>query len=201
MPVGYQNMLASMVDVWEQSIGFRVKITTADMLKMANAGIETYRDIGQWALKSGGTRFKSILQSMPWAQYGLDKDSYRHASETFQAEYGRVTGQDISKEAMKAAFDESGDLMTATQYAQQLMNDANIQKQYGWVKYGLDFANWTQQKLQLRTAFGRDIHDAEAATLLQYEHTSQGPNLAAIARKTGQQQQPTEVAGGGSLVR
>src|SRR5260370_16277199 len=93
-----------------------------------------------------------------------------------------------------------GGIMTASQYAQRLMNDQAIQNTYGWVKYGLDFASWTQTKLGMRTAMGRDVNDSEAATVLQYNKAATGSSATATVKQTGQQaQQPAGV--GGSVVR
>lgn len=208
VPVGEQNWISGQVDIWEQTIGFAVPITTQDMLWMAESGLETQHDLGQWfanGVNVGDNRFAAVIQNMPWAQYGLDKDTYQQMSTAFATEYKKVTGQDITRDALNQAFasgksDPQG-LLTASQYAQQLMNDVNIQKTYGWVKYGLDFSQWTQQKLQMRTSFGRDINDAEAATLLQYNKTAAGSNMAVTARQAGGQQQQQPVGVGGSVVR
>ena len=91
-------------------------------------------------------------------------------------------------EELREGHDATGNLLTGSQYQQQLMQDANIQKTYGWVKYGMDFSAWTAQKLQSRTAFGRDINDAEAATILQYGKSASGSNMSVTAKQTGGQQ-------------
>jgi hypothetical protein len=204
VPTGEQNSLAQMADIWEQETGYRVPITSKQMLLMANAGVETAHDLGQYIANHLAKPFASVLSTMPWAQYGLDKDTYAATAGTFGTEYKKVTGQDISKDALHKAFlsppAAGGGIMTGSQYAQTLMNDQAIQNTYGWVKYGLDYASWTQQKLQSRTAMGRDIKDTEAATLLQYGKAASGSNMGVTAKQGGQQQQqPAGV--GGSVVR
>lgn len=197
VPAGEYNVLESLMGEWESLVGFSVEPTNAQLLAMANAGIETLRDFGQYM--SAQSNAAAASKAMPWATYGLTKDEYASAAATYGTEYKKVTGQDISPEALQQAFqnprDPTGGLLNASQYTQQLMNDAAIQKQFGWVKYGLDFSAWTQQKLSLRGAFGRDINDSEAATILQYNKAASGANLSAVARGTGQQQRAPSGAG------
>jgi hypothetical protein len=225
VPTGEQNTLSGMIDIWEQSTGYQVPIDSAMMLKMVNAGVETQHDIGQFIAKQaqgpdrgkGGAGagagassqnltgpFASMLQNMPWAAYGLDKDTYSAMANTFGTEYKKITGTDISPDALAAAFGvgpgAGGGIMTGSQYAQQLMNDKAIQNTYGWVKYGLDYASWTQTKLSMRTGMGRNVNDAEAATILQYNKAATGSSAGVTVKQTGQQtQQPAGV--GGSVVR
>ncbi len=96
----------------------------------------------------------------------------------------------------------SGGLLDASQYAQQLMNDAKIQATYGWVKYGLDFTAWTQQKLTLQGTFGHSIKDSEAATILQYTKAATGSSATAQARTaTSQAGTPAGAGVSGSVTR
>ena len=208
VPVGERNVMANMVDVWEQTIGFKIALTTKDWLAMANAGITSQHDIGHFASVQLGSRFDKLLATMPWAKYGLDKDSYAAMSTTFETTYKKITGSTMSEAALQKAFanpkDLSGGLLDASQYAQQLMNDTAIQKQFGWVKYGLDYTAWTQQKLTLQGTFGAAVKDSEAATILQYTKAASGSNMSAIAHQTGQQGQAPAGAGagvGGSVAR
>jgi hypothetical protein len=204
VPTGEQNTLSSMIDIWEQSTGYQVPITSGEMLQMVNAGVETQHDIGQFVATNLSSQFTSVLATMPWAQYGLDKDTYAAMANTFGTEFKKITGQDITKDALHQAFATGpaagGGIMTGSQYAQQLMNDQAIQKSFQWVKYGLDYASWTQTKLSLRTAMGRDISDSESGAVLTYNKAATGPNMGVTAKQTGQQtQQPVGV--GGSVVR
>jgi hypothetical protein len=204
VPIGEQNWLTGQVDLWEISIGFQSSVSAYQLLWLARDGVFTQKDIGQYLAKNWPAQFSKVFDAMPWAKYGLNKDEYSSAASIYGTEYKKVTGQDISPDALDSAFknprDPTGGLLSGSQYQQQLMNDAAIQKQFGWVKYGLDFSAWTQQKLSLRSAFGRDINDAEAATILQYQKAAAGSNLGAVARGTGQQSR--EPAGvGGSFAR
>lgn len=204
VPAGEYNVLEALMGEWEALVGYSVEPTNAELLAMANQGIETLADFGKYM--SSQPNAQKVAQNMPWANYGLTKDEYQSAAETFGTEYKKITGQDISPDALQQAFrnprDPTGGLLNASQYAQQLMNDTAIQKQFGWVKYGLDFSSWTQQKLQLQTAFGRSINDSEAAVMLQYNRSASGSNMAATARTGGQQASQQAGAGAtGSIVR
>jgi hypothetical protein len=204
VPAGEYNVLESYMGEWEALVGYSVEPTNAQLLAMANQGVQTLHDFGQFMATQKNAA--TVSQKMPWANYGLTKDEYASAANTFGTEYKKITGQDISPEALTEAFknprDPTGGLLNQGQYASQLMNDASVQKQFGWVKYGMDYSAWTQQKLQSRTAFGRDINDAEASTLLQYTKSSGGANMGAVGRQIGQQVQPPAAQGvAGSLAR
>ena len=204
VPTGEQNLLTNLADVWEQTIGFKIALSSKDLLALANAGVMTQHDLGQFASTKLGARFDKLLATMPWAKYGLDKDSYAAMATTFETTYKKITGQNISDAALQQAFanpkDMSGGLLDASQYAQQLMNDASIQAAYGWVKYGMDFTAWTQQKLQLQGTFGHTISDSQAATILQYTKAATGSTATAQAQRP-QTQTPSGTAVGQSSTR
>jgi hypothetical protein len=202
VPPGEYNMLETLMGEWEALTGYQFAPSDQSLLMMANMGAQTLADFGR--IMAGDPGAAKIYETMPWAKYGLSKDEYASASAIYSTTYKSLTGTDISPDALTQAFqnprDPTGGLLSGSQYKQQLMNDAAIQKQYGWVKYGLDFSAWTQQKLSMRGAMGRDINDAEAATLLQYNKAATGATASVTAKQTGQQsQQPAGISG--SVVR
>jgi hypothetical protein len=196
------TFLTDAVNTFDQNSGLMLILSNAQILQMANAGVMDAVDFGEWVFNNMKGMTTQLAQ-VPWAEFGLNKDSYEQLATTYSTVYEKITGQQISAQALQQAFLTpnlaEGGLFSGSQYEQQLMNDAAIQKAFGWVKYGMNFAQWTQQKLELRTAFGRDVKDSEAATILQYDHASQGQNVAAIARQAGQGQAPVGV--GQSVVR
>lgn len=210
VPPGQYNTLESLIGEFEAITGYQTPLGNAELLELANAGVLTLRDLGQFVERQWGAAwqaggFNQMFKTMPWAKYGLTKDEYASASSTFGTEYKKITGADISPDALEQAFknprDPTGGLLNVSQYAQQLMNDAAVQKQFGWVKYGLDFSAWTQQKLSMRSSFGRDINDAEAATILQYNKSASGANMGAVARSAGQQEKPSGAGVAQSVAR
>lgn len=151
-------------------------------------------------------------QAQPWILYGLSFDQYQQQATTFATEYKKITGQDIPPSELQRAFTGmrgtsgaeygTGALLTGSEYAQQLQNDSNIQKTFGWVKYGYDYQQFQQQKLQMRQSFGQDLTDQQATVQLQYLHAAGGANMSAVARpsSSGQQQARTPDMSG-SVVR
>jgi hypothetical protein len=202
VPIFEQQQLHTMMDEFGRETGFQFKVSDKQLLAMANGNVLTQQDFGHWLTTQ--TRAFPGLKSMPWAKYGLTKDSYQQLSTTYSTEYKKVTGQSIPAAALTKAFLTSnltgGGLLSGSQYSQQLMNDTAMQKQYGWIKYGLDFSAWTQQKLAMRGAMGRNINDAEAANILQYTKAASGASMSAIAHQSGQQSQAPASAGVGQSV-
>ena len=214
VPAGEKDYIISLRDQWEQDTGYFYELNAGDLFNMAVWGVTNEADVGKYVTsimqdpnKPGGADLAAKLQAMPWAGLGMTKDTYQSLATTYGTEYKKITGKDIPPDQLAKAFQTQGlgvggGLLSGSQYAQQLMNDAAIQAAFGWVKYGLDYTAWTQQKLQLRTAYGRDITDAEASTILQYNRANQGANMNAIGRAAGQQQPAQGVVGvGGSMAR
>lgn len=197
VPTGYQNEIQSMVDLVEQNMGYAYPVGEKELLSMARTGVLNEADVGQWLVR----HHSDIQQKYPWINYGLDKDTYQSYATTFSTEYKKITGQDIPADQMSAAFnsvkDRTGGILSGSEYAQQLQNDANIQKQFGWVRYGLDFNQFQQQKLQMRQAFGKDLTDQEGVVQLQYLHA--GGQSREVQGAQQQQRQPATA--GQSVVR
>ena len=59
VPTGEQNWLAGMADIWLQTVGFRVPLGTAELFEMANAGVETQRDMGQFIQRQWGAPWQA----------------------------------------------------------------------------------------------------------------------------------------------
>jgi hypothetical protein len=197
-------VLENNMAAWENLVGYSVEPTTAQLLDMANKGALTLADFGKYMATQGNAA--AAVANMPWANYGLTKDEYAATAAIFGTTYKQVTGQDISPDALAKAFSNPNDptgtnLLTGSQYQQQLMNDTAIQNTFGWVKYGLNFEQWTQQKLSFQGSFGRTLNDAEAATVLQYTKSASGSNMGVTAKQTGQQSQTQTAGVGGSVVR
>src|SRR5439155_18169264 len=91
VPAGEYNVLESLMGEWESLVGFSIEPTDAQLLAMANGGIQTLRDFGQYmAAQSNG---QAVSERMPWARYGLTKDEYASAANTYGTEYKKITGQ------------------------------------------------------------------------------------------------------------
>src|SRR5665213_110044 len=97
VPVGEQNTMDNLINIWQQTVGFKITFNAKDLLAFANAGLTSQHDIGQFMEKYHGGKFDKILNSMPWAKYGLDKDSYAAMANTFETTYKKITGATISE--------------------------------------------------------------------------------------------------------
>lgn len=233
LPAAMRSQLDDLRNQWEALTGFRATVQDWQLVEMANSAayqsgpaspiqvsightIATLFDFGQYMkahVNPTGDAYgaltigQDVYQNMPWAFYGLKPEEYASQATTFATEYKKVTGQDISASALGSAFDSmkdsTGGLLTGSEYAQRLMQDQNIQKTYGWVKYGYDYNQFQQQKIQMRSLFGRDLSDQEATTQLQYLHAAQGGNheVTAQTQQSQGQRKQAEQGVSGSVIR
>lgn len=215
------DQIRALADEWETLVGFSVPISDWMVEEMANnLAIGTRNDlysIGQymWHHSAPGSGSGNIpgatpisaedAAKYPWAFYGLTADQYGSQATTFGSEYKKLTGKDIPPEELIKAFqstkDATGGLLSGTEYLQKLQQDADIQKNYGWVRYGMNFEQFQQQKQTMRSQFGRDLSDEEGVTQLQYLHAAQGGDRAVTARQQGGEKQQKEPSVSGSEIR
>lgn len=207
VPTGTRNLLDDLRLQFERLAGGRIVVNDDLLEAMAKEGnpITTLTQFGRWMAGTGHLD-QNFMNGTPWLQYGMDADEYHSQATTFATEYKKITGQDIPPDQLSNAFnklqDKTGGLLTGSEYAQYLTSDQNVQKAFGWVKFGMDYHQWQQQQLSYRQQFGREIQDSEAATILQYTHAAQGGNHEVAARVEGGGQEPKQQAGiSGSVVR
>lgn len=207
IPTAERNQLSTLRDEYERLTGYAFTVQDGWLVAFANQGqaMNNLTDFASqiWAQNLLPQDWKG---TQPWLQFGMDHADYQSLATTFGSEYKKLTGQDIPPDQLTNAFQTSqrgaGGLLTGTEYAQQLMQDTTLQKQYGWIKYGLDYNQWTGQKLQMRQGFGRDIQDSEATSLLQYTHAAQGGGHEVRAASQGQQsKQPAAAGASQSVIR
>lgn len=205
IPTGSRTLLDDFRNQWEALSGYALSVPDDVLVKVYQSGMPNTLALFANHLMGTGWLPQIWKDTQPWLQYGINFDQYQSQAGTFATEYKKITGQDISSDDLTKAFgslkDVTGGLLTASEYGQQLQNDLNIQKTYGWVKYGLDFQQFQQQKLQMRQSFGRDLTDQEASTQLQYLHAAQGGSHEVTAQPQQQQQAKPQPGVGGSVVR
>lgn len=209
VPVEYRNILEALKLEWEGLTGYRYSPGDNDqMIFMARNGVADLKTFAQKMAVDGDLKNSNpdFYNTVPWAQYGLNQAQYSAQQTTYAEEYKKATGQEPDTAALTSAFTSfagSERLLSGTEYYQKLTNDANLQKTYGWLKYGMDYQSFQQQKLGMTQAFGRTLSDAEATTQLQYFHANQGGDHSVHAQQggggqQGQQQQP---GAGQSVIR
>lgn len=206
VPAGEQNLLLDLAAQWEQSDGYAVPVSDnmGWLLSMADAGISDLLDFSQWMWNSSGT----ADQSKPWTGFGMTKDVYAATLNDYATRYEALTGQliDVSQPgAGTQFFSYLSKGLTGSEFQQQFMMDKTMQATYGWLKYGLDYQSFQQEKLQMQTAFGAQWHplsDTDAVAQLQYWHRSGGPDASArAAAPSPQKQAAVPGAAGQSVIR
>jgi hypothetical protein len=171
---------------------------------MASEGITTLFDAGQFMLRHtpqsaggnipGATMVPNALYwQMPWAFYGMTRDQYLTRVEGYQKQYALLTGKNLDVLGVfgSASGADQGMVASALRnnltpdlFAQQITSDVNMQITYGWLRYGLNFQQFQQQKLGMQQAFGNTLNDAQAVQQLQYFHTNQGSDQAVRQQAT-----------------
>ena len=182
--------IRDLANQWEQLAGFSFVIPDWMIGNMADdqKGISTLYDFGQYI---AGQVVAKVLTSptayggmMPWIWYGMSATEYSSKLNAFDSTFRTLTGQSAPSDVIDRALHEHQGTMTGTQFETWVMAQDAIKNQYGWLKYGLDFQQFQTQKLQMRTQFGRDLSDQEAASLLQFHHAAQGPSMGVSAQPT-----------------
>src|SRR5215469_1834552 len=179
------DQIRNLVDQWEQLVGFSVEVPGWMIYEMADkqtsAGyVTTLYDVGQYMLQHTSPGPYNLVWMdapfQPWAWYGMSAVEYQTKVESLNSSYLQLTGQNIPDDTLKTVLSQHQGSMTGAQLQTWLLSQANIKNTYGWLKYGLDFQQFQQQKQQMITQFGHQLTDQEAVTQLQFLHSAQGAN-------------------------
>ncbi len=211
------DQIRDLVNQWEQLVGYTVTVPDWMVYEMANqqtsAGwVTNLFDLGQYMLGHTAPGAYNLVWSnapfQPWAWYGMSATEYNAKLQQFDSTYQQLTGQSLPgntghNDLVDQALKQHQGTMTGAQFSTWLMSQDNIKNTYGWLKYGLDFEQFQARKLDMRTAFGRDLSDQEAVTQLQFLHQAQGPNVSVGVQPTLTQQEKRQanVGIGQSVVR
>lgn len=216
IPQDEQNQIMALKISWESLTGYTVDIPDWMLAEAALNNVQNLYDFGRYMAQHiqysdyavpGATIIpEAQAAAMPWAFYGMEKEAYAQTLSGLNTVWTKMTGESAMPQSWidKAITGEQGGrgLMTVTGFEQQLLNDKDIQKTYGWLKYGMDYRDFQQKKLSWGD-FGKNMSDQEAVLQLQYNRAAQGPNVSAVAYPVGQQQQQRRVptGAGESVVR
>lgn len=208
-PVGYQNEIIDFLNQWNQLSGYQHVGTinvgnTALMAKIADHQPSSLSEFSRFLWSAGAGDFNH-----PWAGVGLSQDQYNQKINDIQDNFQRLTGKTLDLTLGNPASDMNlvwgwlSQGLTGSQVSDKLTQDATMQKQYGWLKYGLDFNQFQTQKLTMNALFGRTLSNEEAVTQLQYLHTNQGSDMAVHTQATLTQveKQQAYTGASGSAVR
>ena len=208
--MGEQNVVRDLRDRWQALTGYMYALNDGDLYNLAHSHAATLADVSKYIVSASGTNEgpSGIFTQQPWALYGLAKDSYVGLATTYGTEFKKLTGQDISSDALQSAFTKVKDptgagFLSGSQYAQQLQSDTNMQNTYGWLKYGMDYSQFQQHKLGMTAAFGGTPTDAQATQALSYWHqnASATAEVRAQTQTPGQQQKAPSPGEAQSVIR
>ena len=198
MPIAQQrfDQIRNLVNQWEQMAGFTVTVPDWMIWEMAgnvtSAGyVTSLFDVGQYmyqhaAIPSSSPYHLSWDQggNMPWAFYGMSAPEYDSKVQDFNSTFQRLTGQNVPQNLIDQALRQNGGTMTGSQFQNYLLTQTALKNQYGWLKYGLDFEQFQQQKVQMLTQFGHELTDEQAVAQLQALHAASGSNVSAALQPT-----------------
>lgn len=185
--------ITDLLNQWEALVGHTVTVPNWMVDEMANnntvAGfITSVYDVGRYMKAHTAPGPYNLIWEdapfQPWAWYGMSASEYGTKVQSLDSTYQQLTGQNAPADVIDQALSVNQGTMTGSQFQTFLLSQENIKNTFGWLKYGLDFQQFQQQKLQMRTQFGRDLTDQEAVAQLTYMHAAQGPNVSAAAQPT-----------------
>lgn len=205
-PPAYVNELKAWADQYMQASGYTVEIFDVNLEWMASHNVESYAD---FAREKWGGLTDAQRQQSPWLVTGLGKDAWTSAVNQYSEVFEQLTGRPLNtayevgqgpapgsrQKRVSTPGNPDFDLfsqylgqgLTSSEFNQKLMHDKAFQDTYGWVKYGMNYDQFQQQKLNMRQSFGKDLSDQEAVTQLQYLHSN---STAAEARGATAQAKP-----------
>jgi hypothetical protein len=188
------SQIRDLVNQWEQLVGYSIEVPDWAIDEMASHPdrYSSLYDVGQYMVvhqRTGGGASADYFvpewnSMMPWARYGMNAAEYGARHESFDSSYRRLTGQDVPADVIDRALKENQGTMTGSQFDTWLLSQDSIKQQYGWLKYGLDFQQFQQQKLQMQQQFGGALSDQQAILQLQYLHAAQGPDKSVAVTPT-----------------
>jgi hypothetical protein len=188
IPQEYRNMLEDLSHQWEQLTGFRIPISHQAMLDMAQANVMTLSDFGAYMW---GKMDANQQTGMPWAQYGLNADQFKGAVADYNSTYKELTGQSATPEILAQALKNQ---YTGAEWRSYLMQDQNMLKTYGWLKFGLSYTQFQQNKTTMQLGLGKMPTDDQALKQLQYSQAARD-SFAVTAPPPQKKSTPTDFAG------
>jgi len=186
--------IQDLVNQWEQMVGFSATVSDQLIAQMAkNYGMTDIFDIAQYLKANLGSSWANMAQQ-PWAWYGMSATEYNSHLAAYRSVWSQLTGTELpgndgNNNIVDQALKQFQGQMSENQFQQWLLSQDNIKNTYGWLKYGLNFNQFEQQKLGMNLAFGRTLSDTEGVTQLQYLHSASGPLMSIANQPTFTQQE------------
>ena len=198
--------IADLVTQWELLAGYAVQDIPQwainDMADNKFIDIANLYDVGQYMQHFVGSQPWQIhpAQGMPgqWAWFGMSATEYQTKLEAYDSTFMSLTGQNVPADLVDQALRQHQGTMTGAQFSTWLLNQASVKNTYGWLRFGLDFQQFQQRKLDMQSAFGTNYYlsDAQAVAQLTYLHAAQGANVSAAVQPTLTQVERKQVSQG-----
>lgn len=108
--------------------------------------------------------------AMPWVNAGMDKQTYTDQMQTYNEAMNTLTGTDFATSGLPKSIITSAmaNNWSMTRFEQEIQNNSQAQKAYGWLKFGQTYQQFTQSitanKAALEQRYG--IGNANKTTAL-----------------------------------
>lgn len=180
------DQIRDLVNQWEQLVGYSVTVPDWAVEEMASTPswwkggqISSLFDVGQYMDQrsrdgGGSTVIPWDSSKMPWAVYGMNVSEWSAKLDAFGNVYGGLTGQGSDVGLFESLLQQLHGQGNEAEFRTLIQADPRIRDTYGWVKFGLDYQSFREQKDQMRLALGQDVDDKQAVLQLQYSHRAQG---------------------------
>jgi hypothetical protein len=168
IPPEERAALQQMEHDYEATNNYRVTVSDAQMIDMAHNGINTAYG---FAAYMWGSMPPSDQQAMPWAQFGMSHDAYAQVVSSYGDLAAKYLGPDAGLDPafLASSLSKTQGRMDLAAFQQQLSTDKNIEKAYGWVKYGMTYQDFTNFKQDSQRSFGALTND-QAVNVLKDQH-------------------------------
>lgn len=202
VPVAVQSRIGDLLHQWNGLTMGNITPPNWALLEMVNQGITSLEAFGQYMqghMGSGsGLYFVPVSQyavSGAWANAGLTQDQYFSGLSQYQNVMEQYLGNTGSMVDYNNTLQQMhGDLNTS-QLVENIIHSASMRQQYGWLRYGMTYDQFRQQKVTMQQALGHQISDQQGVTQLDYQR-SIGINQSAAASPTFTQQEKLQAQKG-----
>jgi hypothetical protein len=180
------SQVASVIVQWEQLTNYTVNVTPQMQQQMADAGVETLYDVGQWMYNHGYSWMGQADSGwMPWATYGMRKDQYYAMLTSYFQVFQSLTGVYLPPPYLiDDALRGLGGQMTASQWQTWLLSRQDVLDMYPWLKFGYNRQQFDQYRLSLLPKLGYVPDLTQGIAQLQWMHAAEGSNMWVAAQPT-----------------
>lgn len=211
VPPGERNYITSLVDQWNSLSGYTVQTPQWALMAMAMEGVNSLFMVGQFMWRhiyngfDEGAYFVAPQHVMnsPWARYGIGADQFHASYTSYTQTLKELTGTTGDWSQFENMLVDQKGQMNASYVRGNILQDPNMLRTYGWLRYGIDYNQFQSQKQQWTHLFGHELSNDEGVQQLQYLHAAHTGGQEARARPTLTQEEKrkADVGMGDNVVR